>query len=604
MGGSSSIGEAPGAPNTVGVLAVSPTGWTRDEGALHAALRDLVPDMDTVSSYVIPYARLPRRLSRYAQRYPRWGDVAGQTPAALLQLPKLGEASVEALIAAAADAVRITREVQQAGPVGPGPAITRLMGQLSDYDQVILSGRVWALHPLPLQTVAERLGVNAASVQRNLPRALARVRELLAEPAHREIPAHAEALRRALGPFAPLDVLDIEFCRRGIDPGSHTAQLLLHIAGPYALRGAWIEHTAHGGHHAISAALDEVLAQHSAPTTQMLVDSLTAQGMSVGLALRYLRELTQLRCFGDVWVQWSDTGVGNKAEAMLHVLGVPVTIETLEQALRVAGATNVSSVSRAISTDHRIVRTSRHNWGLRVWGLPEYTGLPAAIGQRIDAAGGRARTDYIIRDILAAFPDVADGSIRAYLGTLAFVVEKGVARRRTEADAWPPVPPMHAYRGGYLNGRNEIRVVVPVTNDLLRGSGQPISPPVAHAVGVTPGQRRTFTGAHGQLTLYWNLASTTDANIGSLRLLADAVDATAGDDLVLALRPADASLDVTRARRDEPAPLRLRNILGRTTTTPITTLAASLECAPEQVCEILRGRGEQEIAALVAEAAG
>jgi hypothetical protein len=161
---------------------------------------------------------------------------------------------------------------------------------------------------------------------------------------------------------------------------------------------------------------------------------------------------------------------------------------------------------------------------------------------------------------------------------------------------------MHDYRGGYRNGRNEIRVVIPVNHDLLRGSGQPIAPPVAHAVGVTPGQRRTFTGAHGELTLYWNLASTTDANIGSLRLQAEAVDATEGDDLVLALRPADASFDVTRAPRDDPAPLRLRKVLGRTAKTPITALAASLECTPEQVCEILRGRGEQQIAALVTEA--
>lgn len=592
--------QTPDAVKSPAVVAPLPPAWAVTDEILDTALCELVENMGSISSFAIPYARLPRRLSTYADRFPRWADVAGQTPRALLQLRKLGITAVEALIDAAAEAVRITHETVEAGPVGPDAAVARLVAQLNDYDQAILSGRVWALEPVPMWSVAANLGINPTSVKRNLPRAIARVQELLADPIHQEVLEHADALRRSIGPYAPLDVLNIELCRLGMDPAGRNAQALRFVAGPYTLHGRWVENRGQGvrGQQVVRAAVDEVLQQHAAPTTQQLLDALISQGMSAGVAITYLREHTPLRCFGDVWVSWPDAGVGDKAEAMLHVLGSPATIESVDRALHIAGASNVTSLARAMSGDDRFIRTSLHTWGLRSWGHTEYARLPAAIGQRIDAAGGKARTADIVSDILATYPDVAESSIRAYLATLAFIVEKGVARRRTDDDEWPPVAPMSSSRGGYLNGPNEVRVALPVNHDLLRGSGQPIAAAVAHAAGVGPGQRSTFTGPHGQLTLYWELTSTTGANIGSLRTQAIAVDAAHGDDLVLALRPGQASFHVTRLRRDEPEPSRLRKLLGHKASNPLTDLAASLQCPPERVRQVLQARGEHQLVAM------
>lgn len=132
----------------------------------------------------------------------------------------------------------------------------------------------------------------------------------------------------------------------------------------------------------------------------------------------------------------------------------------------------VSSLARTISKDDRFIRTSRYTWALCAWGLDEYNGVVTAIGQRIDAAGGTAPVAGLVADIRAHHPDVAESSIRTYLSSLAFVVEKGSARRRTDTDGWPPVAPLQTARGCYRNGPNEIRLALPVDHDMLRGSGR------------------------------------------------------------------------------------------------------------------------------------
>ncbi|OPX08378.1 hypothetical protein B1790_19840 [Mycobacterium sp. AT1] len=584
-----------------------PDNWSRDPAVLDTTVRGLVPRLHTVSSVAIPYARLPRRLRTHAERFPRWGDVASETPQSLLNLPKVGEAAVAALVDGAAEAVRVAHHIRSTGPMGIGPAVAFMLGRLDDYDRVLLARRVCALLPAPQHEVAAELGVDAASVGRNAPRAEARVRELLADPAHCEVLEYVEALRGRLGHLTTHVACNVELSAAGVEPGGTVAELLLYLAGPYTLRSSWIEvHTPDGrpGHDTIRAALDGLLEEHPAPTTHQLLDNLSAQGMTAGLAITYLREWTSLRCVGDVWVRWAEAGVGNRAEAALQVLGVPATSDTIDRILRSVGVTDISSLSRVMSVDKRFARASRHTWALRVWGLPEYTGVSDAIAQRIDAAGGRAKTVEVIRDVLAAIPDITESSVRSYMSTLAFVIEDGVVRRRTKADPWPPVQPLYTFRSGYRNGRNDVRVVFPADHDLLRGSGQAVPSSVAHAVGVTPGQRTTFTNTAGELTLYWDLTSTSGALIGSLRAQAAAVEAAFGDDVILVLRPSDASFEVIKAPKDEAPRARLQKLLGRRPKNPLTAMAASLECPPHLVVPTLQRRGEQRLLQLIGEPPG
>jgi hypothetical protein len=509
----------------------------------------------------------------------------------------LGASAVEALVEAARDAVQINQDAIAAGKVGAAAAVARLVGQLDDFDRAILSARVWAAHPQSQRVVADRLGVNPVSVQRNQPRAQARFAELLADPAHQEVSEHATELGRRLGPYLPGDVLDVELRRLGVDPSSQAAQLLLHLAGPYVDPGQWFENTATGSHTQVAATVDAVFVRQAAPSTDSLLRALTGLGIPSPIALTYLESQVALRRFGDVWVRWAGDTTAKIAEAVLHVLGGPATAEAILTTIGSRASTSLATLNGTLSEDDRFIRASRRTWGLRAWGITEYAGIAHAIGAAIDAQGGNAKVDDLITDLLATYPDVAERSIRAYIATLEFITQAGTVRRRTSTDEWPPVPPLNRARGAFRNGHNEIRLALPVTADVLRGSGQAIHPAVATAVGVTPDQRRTFASPHGEITLFWKLSSTTGANIGSLRAHAVAAEATTADTLVVAFGLHDAPLEVTRLGPDADGMRRLRHLLGLTVGNPTAALAASLQCRRSEVTAVLRARGDHELAA-------
>ncbi|MGP4058543.1 hypothetical protein ACTWP6_27590 [Mycobacterium sp. 4D054] len=577
--------------------------WWRDQTILATQLRDLVEGFDSIGSFTIPYARLPRRLGAYAVEYPRWADIAHLTPQALLLRPKLGAAAVRALIEAAQRAVQVRHDTLAAGRIGADAAVARLAGQLDHFDREVLAAQVWALDPIPQHAVADRLGVHAASVGRNLPRARARFAELLADPAHQEVGEHADEVRRRLGPYLPASAADLELRRLGLDPTGQNATVLLYIAGPYARRGDWIEDTSTpgGARTQVAAAVDALLDAQFAPTSDALLSALTSLGLPTGVALAYLESQGDLRRCGDLWVRWSGDTAANMAHAALQVLGTPATAEAIHATLGVWDSTGTSleRVKAILSKDDRFVRASRSKWGLRKWGVAEYVNIVHAIGECIDAGGGKVSTAAIIEELRSRYPDITESSIRSYLGTLVFVLEKGVARRRTKADEWPALQPLNAVRGAFRNGVNEIRVAHLVTSDLLRGSGQVVHPAVADAAGVFPGQQRTFTNAHGPVTVSWKLASTNGAGIGSLRAHAAALGADVGDTLVLAFGTNDASLQVVRLTAADAPKERLRKLLGHAVRKPAAALAAALDCRQEDVGAILRARGDDELAHLL-----
>ena len=104
-----------------------------------------------------------------------------------------------------------------------------------------------------------------------------------------------------------------------------------------------------------------------------------------------------------------------------------------------------------------------------------------------------------------------------------------------------------------------------------------------------------LTSPYGEVTLYWKLASTTGANIRSLRAHAVAVQATTGDTLVLALRLHDSSLEVTRLGSSDAGIPRLQKLLGRTVRGPVAARAAILDCRREDVSAVLRARGDHDL---------
>jgi len=566
----------------------------------HTAIGDLVAGLDEVATLRIPYGQLPRRAhSAYSPDFTRWSDIVDQTPTTLLHRPKAGVATVSAVLTAAQDAVAAQRSAATASPVDADTAVQRLLGQLDDRDLALLSARVWAAQPPSQRTLADQLNVNVAWVQRNQPRVETRFAEFLADPVHRQVREYAAALCRHIGPFAPVSVVDAELRSINVDPHSQTAQVLLHLAGPYAQRDEWWENTAVAGQQQAAAAVDTVLDSCPAPSGASLVEALSTLGMTVDVATAYLDTRSALRRFGDTYVRWGHSAA-DKAEAVLHARGTPAAPEEIHDAMGTDSTTTLRALHEALYAGHRFIRTSRLTWGLRAWGSQEYSGIFDEIAACIDAApGGEMGVDELIADLLSRFPDVAEGSIKAFLNALAFVVDGSTVRRRTEADGWPPVPPLNRARGAFRNGDNEIRLAIEVTSEVLRGSGQPLHPAVATAIGVNPGQRQPFSSPQGPVAVTWRLSSTNGPSIGSLRAQAKATSAALGDTLVLAFRPNDESVDVARIGAEITGLERLRHLLGRTVRSPAAALTASMDSTRADVATALRDRGDTDLADLV-----
>jgi hypothetical protein len=174
-----------------------------------------------------------------------------------------------------------------------------------------------------------------------------------------------------------------------------------------------------------------------------------------------------------------------------------------------------------------------------------------------------------------------------------------MVRRRADTDEWPLVPALNTAPGAFRNGDNEIRLAIPVTIDMLRGSGLQLRPAAAAALEVSPGQQRVFSSPHGQVVVSWRLSSTNGPSLGSLRSSATANGATVGDTLVVAFRLEESTLDVERIGAEVAGVERLRRLLDRTVRKPAAALAASLDCRRAAVAAVLRRRGDDDLADLI-----
>jgi len=189
-------------------------------------------------------------------------------------------------------------------------------------------------------------------------------------------------------------------------------------------------------------------------------------------------------------VRWGPT-IAERTEAALHLSGAPASAALI--AATIGDSCHEKSVREVLYEDPRFTRATKQTWALRQWAS---TSTPVSSPRSPHASTPRRRDQHQgpRRRHDSGHPDVAESSVRSYLSAPGFVIENGRVRRRTEADGWPAVPPLNTCRGAFHNGRNEIRIALPVTFDVLRGSGQTLNPAVATALGIRPGQQRSFTG--------------------------------------------------------------------------------------------------------------
>lgn len=555
---------------------------------------ELVDGFDDIADLTIPFASLPGRARKaYPDHYRLWSDLAGLTIGDLLA-HKPGPRTVAALLAAARREVAAYREALGREPESATQACARLLDAFDDRDRLVVTKRIIAREPMSQPEVARRAGArNATWVVRHQPRIAGRLAELLAHPGHVDVVRYAEQLHADLGPYAPVTAADTCLLGLGVQPVSAAADLLLHAAGPYIPDGLWLQ-TA-GGRERVEAARQRLYNRVPAPDMATMLKTFGRVGMPVQVIQVYLATL-DLALIDGKYVQWGERMI-DQIEAILHAWARPATAAEIHRKL---GKYAADAVETTLKNNLRFKRITRTMWGLEAWKTREYTGIADAIGARIDAAGGTMASDALLAEVCADIPDVTENSVRSNMRTLAFVNVKGMVRRRRDDDPLPRIAALNTVRGVFRQGDSVIRFGMVVNRDALRGSGQPFAGPLSAAVGVAQGQQRIYRTQPGTLAVSWRLDSTRGPSIGSVRALASAHDTRLGDTLVLIFDTEAGTVDAAKIPANVTGRARLEQLTGLTgdALTP-TTLAASLDCTPAEIADILARRGDVDLAATV-----
>ncbi len=529
----------------------------------------------------------------------RWSSLLRKQPVSLNSITTLDRQQLPPDIAHAASEIDRFAFMNTPALVTPVDAVNDLLELLDVREREVIAARSWSDKPDTLAALAGRLGVTREWVRQIQMKAEANLTQLLSTTANRPVIWYAHEIRRILGPYLPYTVAADRMQTLDVPIPSETASVLLYLAGPYRAHGGdWLENGAVNGADLVASAIADVFESAPKAAHNTLLDALAERGMSSDVAEAYLRQKAPLRHWNDYWIRWHGSVV-EKAHAVLKLIGEPSTAESINQAI--GEGYSVSTVQNGMSQDPRFIRTGKRMWGLRAWGIEEYSGIAEEILERIDRNDGSVNVEDLVRELVDTFPDIAESSVRMYLGTPAFVVEGQGVRRRTDDDAWPVSSQLRDARGAFLTRQNELRLAVSVTGEVQRGSGQGINDAVAVALGVTPGREQTFTSREGiRLTARWRPWSTSGPDIGSVRELAARTDAQLGDTVVLVFNLEDGTLGAVKILSGTEGLSRLAMILGVDASDDLTTLVAqSIMCRASEVRSVLRARGDSDLADII-----
>lgn len=571
--------------------------WASVKGQTETPIAEMVAGFAEIGNQQIPYGWLPVRAhSAYATEFTVWSDLGTETMSTLLVRPYAGEATVCTLLLSARECVARQRSAKRTTKRSLPSLLSRFIARFDDYDRVVLSGRGWALRPLSIEEIATHLGVAKVNIHRNEPRTYQRFQDLLAEPWHIPIVEAAEHLRSCLGALTREAAAAAALEKLGLELGSDAGQIALHVAGPYRCAGPWLEVS--GALTAAETALDRAMGLDCAPTLTQLTRCFATVGITAPATRAFIEQQPDLRRFDQRWVRWGDF-LGDRAAAALHLAGAPRDLEYIASVVGVPlGDRQRVYMRNVLNSDPRFTRTTRTTWGLSRWGVHEYAGIYGEIGARIDAAGGTISTAEVVAGVIAVAPDVTAASVRKFMSTPGYVIENGMIRRRTATDAWPKPAPPASSRRTFHNGR-QLRIALDIDGDLLRGSGVPLPPPVAFALGVAPGDRKVFTHATEEVLVQWRLSSNRGPTFGSLRRIVTSLGAVSGDALVLGFDRTDSSIEAIRIAVDAEPDQLLAGLLGRRVRDRRAGLARALRCAAEDVADILMRRGDADLVELL-----
>lgn len=255
-------------------------------------------------------------------------------------------------------------------------------------------------------------------------------------------------------------------------------------------------------------------------------------------------------------------GIPQLAVVALRQLDRPAGVEELAE-LGEFSDRNLRGARQRLMEDPRIMRVSKDEFALREWGLNEYSGIADAIVQAITDAGGITTGAELMKKLPATF-GVSTSSVRAYLEAPQFVYEDDTVRLRRRDEPFS-VPDTVEQRQGVFRLDNIVSVLVEVSSETLRGSGNPLPADVVQALGVKPGNSRVFQHRDEgfAVSVYWPATGHAGGTLGTVRNVVSHLGAIKGQLLRLTFDVTDSTVDSALVQESWQDPLEgLRNLTG------------------------------------------
>lgn len=448
-----------------------------------------------------------------------------------------------------------------------------------------------------LSDIAEHEGVTRERVRQLIHRASESVEGLRRDDRFSLLRWRAADLGAVLGAACPAETEHakraIAWAARGFDDptGCTAAEFMLWFAGEYRLDDGWWVRDDVGSVTALAEAVRASLASDWLLDRESLVSAASSFGLVAELSDGQLELILGWRPVGDGWwVRW-DGAIGDKAERVLSLAMRAVGIEEMN---RLIGDGNAdSSVQNVLASDERFVRVSmQQEYALAEWGWEEYSTVAQEIAERIERSGGEANLNDVVITLFDEF-GLKEATVRAYAASPAFVVTDGMIRLRRSDEEFIVNDRIASARGLYVRPDGCIIFHLPIDDDVLRGSGRSIPNSLSVALGVQPGDARSFDAEVVEIRVSWPTTAITGAAIGSTRSVAKALNAMAGDLMRLVF---DLDLGSVEASLVSGSSLSALTGLALTEGGEAAEIAAAIGVDPFEVRAALADRGDVDVA--------
>ena len=363
----------------------------------------------------------------------------------------------------------------------------RLFKSMAERQRTVYQRRV--LENKTLAEVGKELGVSRERIRQLQQKTERRIEGFLRHGDFRLLRWRAADLRSALGTMAPathdITRLALERSLRGASPSAATllGPLILRLAGPYRERDCWL--TLEQADLPDASVVETMADEFGQLSLAEACEWLRGYGVRAEFHDAWLVQSGRFRRDGDRLMVWSGHVV-DKCVALLASRNEPADAETL--VALIGEGHNAKGVRGRLFEDKRLMRVNRTEWALAAWGLEEYTGITDEIAQRIDEAGGQIELNAVVKEIVRQF-GVQENSVLAYTAAPMFVIEGDRIRMRRANEPIEVGGTLESCAGAFRCSERSISLLVPADAELLRGSGRPLSGPVAAALGVSLADR-------------------------------------------------------------------------------------------------------------------